>query len=649
MPAIVPILYFALLVVTYAARCSDPAVLTRWRAGFLAGAVTWGLTATAITEVLSLFRLITFGWLLTLWVVALLLSAVICAAVSTRERLTALLERPSVPRLEFWCVAAVATLAAIVGLLAFLAPPNTPDAMAYHMPRVMHWIQNQTVDHYPTNILRQIVRPPWSGFAIMQFQVLTGGDQMANLVQWFSMIGSVIGVSLIAGHLGADTRGQLLAALIAATIPMGILQASSTQNDYVTTFWLVCLTHYVFRFNLQPCRLHALGVGASLALALLTKGTAYLYALPLLAWCTLSAIRTLRWRMWRPLLVIAGIVVTVNLGHASRNFDLSGNPLGTTDEDRYFVSEVVGVRPTVSNVIRNMSLHVGTPSERVNGWIYRGIKSIHVRLLGMPVSDPRITADEFYQRPFAQDEDSAGNPIHLGLLMAALALLFAPRGERTTRDLAAYATVLMVAFLIFCSYLKWNPWNSRLHLTLFVLWSPLIAVVLLKKTSDRIAFWTGALLMTSSTLYVFRNETRPLIGIGPKSTVFNTSRVDQVFEQFADVQPAYLDAARVLAVQGCADVGLETGLEYPVWVLLQKMMHGPIRIEHAYVENISTAKMAVPPFAGFSPCAVLVDSNCSPPCSLREGDKEALLAGSMFTKAWSSGKIAVFTRPRPPA
>ena len=126
----------------------------------------------------------------------------------------------------------------------------------------------------------------------MQFQVLSGGDQWANLVQWFSMFGSVVGVSLIAKQLGADIRGQVLAAVIAVTIPMGILQASSTQNDYVTAFWLVCLVYYILRFKEQPRCANAVGVGASLGLALLTKGTAYLYAFPLLVWFAFSAFRT---------------------------------------------------------------------------------------------------------------------------------------------------------------------------------------------------------------------------------------------------------------------------------------------------------------------------------------------------------------------
>ena len=34
--------------------------------------------------------------------------------------------------------------------------------------------------------------------------------------------------------------GQILSAVICATIPMGILEGSSTQTDYTTSFWLVC-------------------------------------------------------------------------------------------------------------------------------------------------------------------------------------------------------------------------------------------------------------------------------------------------------------------------------------------------------------------------------------------------------------------------
>jgi hypothetical protein len=642
MLGIVPVLCFAVFVATYAAISSERGGLTRWRASFLSAAVTWGLTVTAITEWLSLFALITFGWLLTLWIGILVLSAAICFRVNTREKVTGLFQFPHITRLEFWCVVAVVSIVSLVGLVAFAAPPNNADSMTYHMPRVMHWIQNQTVAHYPTNIVRQLFRPPWSGFAIMQFQILSGADQWANLVQWFSMFGSIVGVSLIAKQLGVTRRGQVLAAVIAVTIPMGILQASSTQNDYVTAFWLVCLVHYILRFKTQPSWANALPVGASLALALLTKGTAYLYASPFLAWFALSALRNLGGRAWQPLLAIAAIVLTVNLGHHIRNFDLWGSPL-VVDVDSPFVNKVFSVPVILSNVIRNMSLHVGSPSSRVNGWIHAGIRAVHVPL-GISPSDPRTTANadrRFYQRPFRRHEDSAGNPFHLALIIGGIAFVLLSRKQPGAPDLTPYASCLVAAFLIFCTYLNWNPYHSRLHLPLFLLWSPLIAVVLLARMNYKTAFWIAACLIAASSLYVAGNESRPLIAVSPNSTVFSTSRVDQVFKQFARSKEAYLDAMRVVETQACPDVGLdigEYGVEYPLWILLRTMNGRVTWIEHVNVRNISRAKFRMKSSTDFLPCAVI---------SVRENGHEPISEGTTYRKAWSSGPVQVFTKREP--
>src|SRR5262249_2538151 len=123
-------------------------------------------------------------------------------------------------------LAGVVIIAATTGFIALVAPPNTWDSLTYHMSRVMHWAQNRSVSHYPTHIQRQLHHTPWAEFAILHLQLLSGNDRFANTVQWFAMLGSVTGVSLIAKQVGADARGQIFSAVIAATIPMGILQAS---------------------------------------------------------------------------------------------------------------------------------------------------------------------------------------------------------------------------------------------------------------------------------------------------------------------------------------------------------------------------------------------------------------------------------------
>jgi hypothetical protein len=67
---------------------------------------------------------------------------------------------------------------------------------------------------------------PLAEYAIMHFNLLWGSDRFVNFVEFFAMLGSIVGTSLIARQLGAGRRGQALAAIIAATIPEGVLEAS---------------------------------------------------------------------------------------------------------------------------------------------------------------------------------------------------------------------------------------------------------------------------------------------------------------------------------------------------------------------------------------------------------------------------------------
>ena len=112
-------------------------------------------------------------------------------------------------------------------LTALVAPPQTWDSLTYHMSRIVHWVQNQSVDHYATGIERQNSMSPGAEFIGLNFYVLTGGDLFANLPQWISMLFSVIGSSLIARYLGAKRTGQWLTAVFVITLPSGIVQASS--------------------------------------------------------------------------------------------------------------------------------------------------------------------------------------------------------------------------------------------------------------------------------------------------------------------------------------------------------------------------------------------------------------------------------------
>ena len=334
MASLVPLACFVAIVLVFQRSQADPS----WRSSLLAAAVVWGVLLTGITEFLSLFRQITFSAVLALWLTSLAIAVIIVVRLggSVKEpSLRSFLEGLS--PFERSLLGGLAVITAVIALIAWISPPNNWDSLTYHMSRVAHWIQNRTVANYPTNLLRQLHQNPQAEFTILNFQILSGTDRLANLVQWFSMVGSVVGVSLLAKQLGASARGQIFAAVVAGTIPMGILQGSSTQNDYVVAFWMVCLVYYAMLLKADGKLFYALAAGASLGLAILTKGTAYLYAFPFMVWVGLSLIRS---RHAKGLTLIAVVVATsllINVGHYARNYELYGSPMGPGQEGGSFL------------------------------------------------------------------------------------------------------------------------------------------------------------------------------------------------------------------------------------------------------------------------------------------------------------------------
>ncbi len=165
------------------------------------------------------------------------------------------LQFPSLQRFEYFIIACILIIILTTGLIALVAPPNSFDSMNYHMSRIMHWIQDRNVAPFPTNITKQVNLTPGTEYEILQFQLLTGGDDLANMIEWFSFIGSIIGVSLIAREIGADRKGQLFSAAFCATIPIAILQASNSENHLSTAFWLVCFAYFALH-AFQPFKPH---------------------------------------------------------------------------------------------------------------------------------------------------------------------------------------------------------------------------------------------------------------------------------------------------------------------------------------------------------------------------------------------------------
>lgn len=553
----------------------DDVVHIRW----VQVAVVGGVVLVLSTEALSLFKGLTTQAVALLWLAAALLGGVYL----WRRRGSLAMPGPPAGTINRALTASVVFLVVLLGLVAFFVPPNTWDAMAYHVARIAHWAQQGSVAHYHTTITRQIYQPPGASFAILHLYLLAQGDRFVNLVQWASMVGSLLGVWVLAALLGGGQRARVLAMVVAATIPIGVLEATTAQNDYVEAFWLVCLAVFVV------ARQGPVFVGLALGLALLTKGTGYPFAAPLVAWWAAEAIARKRWRAVGPLAIVALLAVGINAGHYTRNLAGYGTPLGPGRDGPFvYANERHGVLPTLSVAVRNLALHAATPWPRVNTGVTTVIERLH-GWAGLDMNDPLTT---WYQKrfavgPFHVNEDLVPNGAHLVLIgLSFVAALV----RRRPRRLAIYVVTLVISFLVFSAAFRWQPWHTRLELPLFVLAAPVVGLVL--EHRRLVGPLVGVGLLALALLTILFNESRPPTG---ERSVFRAERTAQLFANRRDLEAAYRAAASRIKDLRCQRVAIwsaRDAAEYPLWVLTGAHWNG-VRVEHFNMEHPAATSCAL--------------------------------------------------------
>jgi hypothetical protein len=267
----------------------------------------------------------------------------------------------------------------------------------------------------------------------------------------------------------------------------------------------------------------------------------------------------------------------------------------------------------------------------VNAALQAGIVRLH-ELVGLNASDPRSTygTPTFRVNPLSFHEDYAGNPLHLVLGAVALGL-FVRHGPRRDPALLAYVACLTGAALLFCLLLKWQPWHSRLHLPLFVLAAPFVAVALTRHLPAPLTLALAGALVLAAMPWVVGNQTRPLLG---DPSLLRMSATERMFFNRPELRAPYVGAADALTARGCGQVGLVIGgndWEYPLWVLLRERLGPSVRVEHVAVQNVSRAAAATD---GPIPCGIVAwDQDLAPAIVWR---------GVPYQQRWTSGALQLF-------
>jgi len=348
----------------------------------------------------------------------------------------------------------------LISFTAWLYPPNNYDSLTYHMARVAHWMQNSSIDYYPTPIERQNVMSPGAEYLILFFQLLSDTDQLAVAGQLLSYIFLIISLGYILRILHIPKYLIPYILILSATAPIAVMQASATKNDLVASLMAISLLIACARLFAgkvgRMTNADFVLIGIAGAAGFLVKATLLLVVLPILAVAGCLQLPELyRQRKGVAQIFKGGIIIMVVF------CCIAGPDMYRKSTEHIQRHEVYPLFSgyTVErlwNPVRTMVHNVPFPDQT------------RMVLAKMGVRGDLITKDVYNLH-----EDMVGNPFQastfLVLSLLTILLVFFGKTEVSSRKKFILALSPLASWLAFGLVVKDQGWITRLQIPLFYL------------------------------------------------------------------------------------------------------------------------------------------------------------------------------------
>lgn len=543
--------YIALILLFYALPFQNK----DYRERFLYALVIWGVYIFCATELLNFFHAITFSAILCSWLIFI----AVCSISLFYNKKTI----PNIPKFHKDITSALILLIIILCIIPLITgliyPPNTYDSMTYHLPRIEHWIQNQSLAMYPTNIERQNASSPFAEMILLHLRILAGNDILYNSLQWLSYASCILLASFIAKLLGAQIKGQIFSSLFCTSISMAILQASSTQNDLVVSLWLVSALSLLLLWYKNNTLFSALMFGCSIGLACITKGTAFAYGLPMVVFFGCYSLFHAKERFFYA--CFAGFCALLILTPFSiRNYlyvqDIFG---GST-------MKITALQTHSPNyILANLFCMIFVNFDCGDSFLYAKITDLAVWVFSLLHIDTSLLFPyfgSFLQRSkFIVQEGNVLNYFHFILILLSLCFI-----KKYTRIQRYYVFLILSMFIVFSISINWQLWVSRLLLSFFILYSPILGIGA-EKVKKAFSYVLIVLLVANTFYINIKNKSRPLSVNAVKHVI--EKREQNYFlgnQLFYESYKAAIDDLLQYHTIGLI-IGTDS-YEYPLWALL---------------------------------------------------------------------------------
>lgn len=626
-----------------------------FRRSFLSALTLQFLFIGVITESLSAFNLITSTAISLSWIffnVVLLLwhfRVTRKNSIHLRDVLKGAFSKGLIFQRQLGVLTTVTltTILLITFIVALVATPNNPDSLTYHLGRIGYWIQNQNVEHYPSHILRSISFSPFSEYVHLHSMLLSGSDRFVQLLQWCCLVGILAYVSLLVNLFSKSLQALRIALCFAVTIPIVVLEAMTTQNDLVVSFFIIATGFYVFDYLASPRNSTLALLCVSIALGILTKGTFVLYAAPFGLYMLFALCKRRSWDvLFRLGASVLFLVLILNFPFWNRTNAIFDSPLGTMSQGNRNASHTLPAM--ISSTSKHLILHLGyvSPDDKYNTFLLSNLQNLH-DFLGIDLNDSGMGM-AFKMNKINFNEDFAHNFLAAWLIIASLVIVIFSKLPVMARW---FYRLTVLSFLLFCALVSYQIYGSRLHIPFFLLMAPAIGImyasfsVLFQKLLISILLLNAlpyALLSAAhpvlSTKWFFADifpvinkyvglkiEPEKQSNLMQKSVLFNSPEHILWGDQWPQIQSliAFTDSV------GARNIGFdfkEASYDYAYQYVLKA---GKRHFEHVLVQN---------------PSKVLEKKSFHPDLIISENhqDNELVYNGIVYHKAWTKADRRIY-------
>lgn len=415
----------------------------------------------------------------------------------------------------------IAAVCLINAFIVVLVPQNNFDSLTYHLARVGYWLQHRTLAVWDTPNFRQADFPPNAEIGVLWSVLLWGSDRLSGFAQWLSALACMAAVAGLARKIGASQAQSLFAALVWASLPQNMLQATTTQNDLVVTAFSLSSVYFFLCGLDSQRRSDWLFSAVAVGLAVGTKLT-FFFAIPGLGLAGLMGLAPAKQKWSGFGIWVGGCAAAVLLLGSLvyfQNIAAYRNPLGESSETGAGPRTSI-VKTTLQNALiyaYQMADFSGLPAPLAQAGVQLKTalgKRVFGRLGWSGDSIGVYSIPQILALPAHTHEDvSWFGPLSLLAVLPALLWQIVPAVKnRDPRRLTLY--LILASFFVTISLLiGWTPFKSRYFILFFGLALPFCAFLYAPK---RPVYGTLvsllAVLIAGYTLAA--NQAKPLLGAG---------------------------------------------------------------------------------------------------------------------------------------